>query len=246
MAAQGTRRDAVGRQRADDGTLRGHQPRQQDERAEHGGDEEQQRQQVRELTEGLHVLVERDERRLVLAGLHDQSVVACQRCRGRDERRCLAAVAGVERDLLLRLRPMSVSANDSGANTTPNCSALVITSCCERAGQKYSVASPLPDTTTGCQPRRAEQLDRAARLQVEVVREVLLDEHLTARAAGCPCRSAILATSGWPLSGMLTTRDRSVWSAMRVPESCWARGRDKRCAGQARRVVQRPCRRSGH
>ncbi len=46
----------------------------------------------------------------------------------------------------------TVLANDAGANTTPNCAALVITSCCERAGQKYSVASPLPETRTGCQP----------------------------------------------------------------------------------------------
>ena len=105
VAPQGARRDPVGRQRPDDGTLRGHQPRQQDERAEHRGDEEQQRQQVRELTEGLHVLVERDERRLVLARLDDQSVVACQRRRGRDERRRSAAVAGVERHLVFRRGP---------------------------------------------------------------------------------------------------------------------------------------------
>ena len=45
-----------------------------------------------------------------------------------------------------------VLANDAGANTTPNCPALVITSCWERAGQKYSVASPVPETRTDCQP----------------------------------------------------------------------------------------------
>ena len=50
------------------------EPRQQDERSEHRRDEEQQRQQIRELAEGLDVLVERDERRLVLACLHDEAV----------------------------------------------------------------------------------------------------------------------------------------------------------------------------
>ena len=79
-------------------------------------------------------------------------MVAGKRRRGRHERRCLAAVERVQRQLLFAVRSPEVLANDAGANTTPNCSALVITSCCERAGQKYSVASPLPETTTGCQP----------------------------------------------------------------------------------------------
>ena len=76
--------------RADDSALRGDKPRQQDERAEHRGNEEQQRQQIRELPEGLHVLVERDERRLILARLHDEAVLTCERGRGGDERGCPA------------------------------------------------------------------------------------------------------------------------------------------------------------
>ena len=151
VTAQGARPDAVRGERADDGALRSDEPRQEDERAQHGRDEEQERQQVRELAEGLDVLVQGDERRLVRAGLDDQTVVAGQRGGGRHERRCLAAVDRVQRQLLFRCGRQGL-ANDAGANTTPNWAALVITSCCERAGQKYSVASPLPETRTGCQP----------------------------------------------------------------------------------------------
>ena len=39
----------------------GDEPRQEDERPQHGGDKGQERQQVRELAEGLDILVQGDE-----------------------------------------------------------------------------------------------------------------------------------------------------------------------------------------
>ena len=103
VTAKRRRGDAVGGERADDRPLGVHETGEHDERAEHTGYQEQDREQVGELPEGLHVLVERHVGRLVGARRRHHIVAAGQVGRGRHELAGVAAVAGVEDELRLRI-----------------------------------------------------------------------------------------------------------------------------------------------
>ena len=176
VAAQRRRSDAVGGERADDRPLRVHETGQHDERAEHTRHQEQDREQVGELPEGLHVLVERHVGRLVRAGSRDQIVGVGEVGSGSHELGGAAAVAGVEGELRLRIRGELTDERLGREHDTELLG----------AGHHLLLRARRPEVLgrqTGARdlnrlpPRRAEELDRVTGAEREVVREVLFDEH---------------------------------------------------------------------
>ncbi len=235
VAPQRCRRNAVRGEGADHGALCTHEPRQQDERTEYRGDEEQQGQQVCELAEGLDVLVERDERWLVFAGLDDEVVFAGERGRGRHERGGLATVARVQRQLLLRRARHGLCQRIGTEQHTELFGAghhLLLRACRPEVLGREAAAGD----DNGLPAGAAEQVDRAAGLQVERVGEVLFDKDLSG------ARQPALAQRDARDVGLSTVGDAHDPAQERVVTDTGAEilldsRRDPRHTGQPRHVI---------